>query len=211
MIKKKILLFILLIISSASFSQHCSIISDSSNIERYVIWVIPSKANNIYGLAIGPIGSEAFCYLPYTSYFHGINIQVIGQGCFQTFMIGRFDFNSFSDYEDSLGSTATITRAVHNGILVATFGTRTNQVNGILLSPWMSYNRKVNGLSFNFLWNLQSTLNGIAAGLVNMTAKTNGVQIGLYNRTRKLKGFQIGLWNVNDKRSLPLINWEFNR
>jgi hypothetical protein len=36
-----------------------------------------------------------------------------------------------------------------------------------------------------------------------------GVQIGLINKSKKLKGLQIGLWNVNQKRKLPLINWNF--
>jgi len=36
---------------------------------------------------------------------------------------------------------------------------------------------------------------------------THGVQIGLFNQTKKMKGVQIGLWNINEKRSLPFINW----
>lgn len=38
-----------------------------------------------------------------------------------------------------------------------------------------------------------------------------GVQIGLVNNAAKLRGFQIGLWNTNQKRSLPLFNWCFEK
>jgi hypothetical protein len=42
-----------------------------------------------------------------------------------------------------------------------------------------------------------------------MSRKTSGIQIGIYNKTLKLRGFQFGLWNVNERRSFPLINWNF--
>ena len=50
---------------------------------------------------------------------------------------------------------------------------------------------------------------GIAIGLVNHAAVVKGIQIGLINKTKKLRGFQFGLWNKNEKRSLPILNWNF--
>ena len=38
-----------------------------------------------------------------------------------------------------------------------------------------------------------------------------GLQIGVVNKSKNLRGIQIGIWNVNQKRRLPLINWNFKR
>jgi len=49
---------------------------------------------------------------------------------------------------------------------------------------------------------------GVSLGVANISYKEmTGVQIGLFNRTKKCRGLQIGLWNINEKRSLPFINW----
>jgi len=182
---------------------------------KYIIGFLPSRAKNLYGIAIGPIGSECICHLPYTRNSHGLNIQ-IGQGIYQTFWIGRWHLDSNDSDIDSShtayrvqNNEAPLKKVVHNGILLSVFGTFSDQVNGISSSLWMSTNRTVNGLSVNLLWNIQQKINGAVIGLVNTTLKTNGVQIGVYNRSVRLKGFQFGIWNVNEKRSLPLINWNF--
>ncbi|MFU8844655.1 MAG: LA_2272 family surface repeat-containing protein [Bacteroidales bacterium] len=46
-------------------------------------------------------------------------------------------------------------------------------------------------------------------GFVNYVADTRGIQIGLINKTRRLNGVQLGIWNQNEKRSLPIVNWNF--
>ncbi len=195
-----------------TFSQGDSLEFYKKTKNRYVIWVIPSESKNIYGIAVGPFGSEAICNRPYTKYTHGLNIQIPGQGFFQTFYINKMSITDFSEKEssDSTKSQETIPkRAIHNGLLISPFGTFTDQVNGVSISLWMSMGKKINGLSFNLLWNFYEQINGITIGFVNNTAVTNGIQIGLINKTIKLNGFQFGLWNKNEKRSLPLINWNF--
>lgn len=205
---------ILLILLSAtfSFSQNDSLEFDEKVKDRYGFWLIPSASKNIYGIAIGPVGSEAICNRPYTKYSHGLNLQIPGQGFFQTFYINTARFRGFNANEDpdSLNLQDTLPkRAIHNGLLISPLGTFTDQVNGISFSLWMSMGEKINGLSFNLLWNLYEQINGVTIGLVNHVALTKGIQIGLVNKTKKLKGFQFGLWNRNGKRSLPIINWNF--
>lgn len=202
------------IVCSAMFAtaQNEALGVDKRAKNRYVIWMIPSAASNIYGIAFGPLGSESVCNRPYTKYSHGLNIQFIGQGIFQAFYIKSINFDDFclSAGENSGFFSDTIPkRAIHNGILLSAFGTFTDQVNGISLSPWMSLGKKVNGVSFNLLWNLYETINGASIGLVNHAVVSNGVQIGLVNKAKTSRGFQFGLWNRNDKRSLPFINWSF--
>lgn len=55
----------------------------------------------------------------------------------------------------------------------------------------------------------QNRINGVSVGLVNHAADVRGLQIGLFNKTIELKGFQFGLWNMNEKRRLPIVNWDF--
>ena len=53
-------------------------------------------------------------------------------------------------------------------------------------------------------------MNGIGIAVIgNFDTEVNGTQIGLFNKANKLKGIQIGLWNTNEKRRLPIINWNF--
>jgi len=210
---KRIPIILLILISyTYSFSQSDSLKFDKKAKNHYAIWLIPSASKNIYGIAIGPIGSEAICNRPYTKYSYGLNLQIIGQGFLQTTYINKVKFKDFHTNEniDSLGLQDTLfKRAIHNGLLISPLGTFTDQVNGISFSLWMSMGKKINGLSFNLLWNLYEQINGVSIGLVNHTAITKGIQIGLVNKTKKLRGFQFGIWNKNEKRSLPIINWNF--
>ena len=210
---KVILLLILTSFSIASFSQQDSIKIDKHKTNRYIVWLIPSVATNIYGIAIGPCGSEAICKRPYTKFSHGINFQIIGQGFLQTFYINKgFLKNNYSienQHKIIAFHDTTIKRALHNGILLSPFGTFTDQINGISFSCWMSMGRKVNGISFNSFWNVYDQINGISIACVNNTIVLKGVQIGLFNSANKSRGFQFGLWNKNAKRSLPIMNWNF--
>jgi hypothetical protein len=212
--KKKLMIFLLLIVTALSHAQ-----SDTSRLakisrNRYAIALIPSGARNIYGIAIGPVGSEAFCNLAYTKYSHGLNLQIPGQGFFQVFYIKSYFFGKAEQTpdNDSLAFYDTLPlRAVHNGLIISPFGTFTPKVNGISLSLFMSMGRTVNGISINPLWNLYEKINGFTIGVVNTVSTMKGVQIGIFNKTANLHGVQIGLWNKNQKRSLPILNWNFKR
>jgi len=180
---------------------------------KYFIGFIPSKANNIFGIAIGPFGSEAICNKPYTKYSHGLNIQIPGQGILQIFYI--FDSPFKQAYATNLIEKeiiqidTSLKRVVHNGLIISPFGTFSDQVNGASISVGMSLGKIVNGISINLLWNLYYKINGLSIGVFNSSLDVKGVQIGIINKTVKLKGIQLGLWNKNKDRSLPLINWNF--
>lgn len=212
--KKYFVSVVLLSFLFCSFSQSDTIKVDKRKTNRYGAWLIPSAALNIYGIAVGLVGSEAICQRPYTKFSHGLNIQIIGQGFFQTFYIKKLNFNTLSSKDTiktGVFNESAPYRAIHNGLIVSPLGTFTDQVNGISLSLWMSMGAKINGLTANLLWNRYEQINGISLGLVNHSYSTNGLQIGLVNKTKKLHGFQIGLWNKNEKRTFPLINWNFRK
>ncbi len=198
--KKLLLFFLLIVVFKVSVGQKTT--------NRYGLWFIPSYANNIYGISIGILGSDVLCDKPYIQTSNGVNLQIIGQGIMQMFYIGNKSF-----INDFVTSTEYRSRrpVIHNGLLCSVFGTFTDEINGISISPFMSMNGKVNGVSANLLWNMNIKTNGCSIGIINHSAQTNGIQIGLFNRATRLNGLQIGLWNVNAKRSLPIINWSFNR
>jgi len=185
----------------------------SRNLNKYIIGFIPSKANNIFGIAIGPIGSEAICDKPYTKYSHGLNIQIPGQGILQVFYILNSPFKQAYKTEiienEFIMKDTSFKRVIHNGLLLSLLGTFSDQVNGVSISGWMSLGKNINGVSANLLWNLYYEINGLSIGVFNSSLVMQGVQIGFINKTIKLKGVQIGFWNRNEKRSLPLVNWNF--
>ena len=99
-----------------------------------------------------------------------------------------------------------------NGLVISGFGVagQSVQVNGVNLSGLFTFTAKTNGFSASLIFNITGISNGLSiSGLGNNSLQTNGLQIGLFNQCWKLRGVQIGLWNKNEKRSLPLINWNF--
>lgn len=208
----RFIVFVFLICTSVGlFSQADSTRIDKKKKDRYVARLIPSAAPNIFGIAIGLIGSETICNRPYTKKSHGLNIQIFGQGFLQIFYINKVKFKDLLKYDTAnINKPDTIPKkAVHNGVLVSLFGTFTDQVNGVSFSGWMSMGRKINGLSVNLLWNFYNKINGASIGVVNHAGITKGIQIGIVNKSVKLKGLQFGIWNKTERRSFPIINWGF--
>jgi hypothetical protein len=181
------------------------IINNCNYSPKRVLYFLPTKAPKSYGMGFGFFGSEIYCNLKCRRDSYGLGIQLIGQGLFQSFMINSFDFEKFVNQP----TRKRTTRTSHNGILIAAFGTYTEYLNGVSLSAWMSAGTEVNGLSFNLLWSIYQESNGIVIALVNHVNTGRGLQVGLNNKANNFRGIQIGLWNRNDKRSLPLINWNF--
>jgi hypothetical protein len=212
--KKKLIIILLLLITTISFAQNDTTRLANISRNRYAFALIPSAARNIYGIAIGPVGSEAICNLSHTRYSHGLNLQIPGQGLLQVFYIKIIpDYDEAEQTpDDSLAYHDTLPlRAVHNGLMLSPFGTFTPKVNGVSLSLFMSLGQTVSGVSINALWNLYANANGVVIGAVNTITTVKGVQIGIVNKSTNLHGVQFGLWNKNQKRSLPFINWNFKR
>jgi len=83
-------------------------------------------------------------------------------------------------------------------------------VNGLDINITGSLESKTNGLTISLVMNKHYISNGLTFALIgNHDTKCNGVQIGLINSAVDLKGLQIGLWNKNQKRNMPIINWNF--
>ena len=187
---------------------------------RPVFWVTPSIDTRINGLASGfIINSLKDVDSTLTTEINGLNIELIGVGFFLPLApTSPLYFEKASFYDDSKNVDSIVgkydfARYRINGVSISFggLGGHDINVNGVNLSVINTLTGKINGLSACILINVTGVANGVTiGGLINNTIQTNGLQIGLLNKTTKLRGFQIGLWNQNEKRSLPLINWNLN-
>lgn len=176
--------------------------------KAYGVRLLPSIVPQFYGLALGLVGSDAICNLPYTKTTNGINVQLFGTGFTALLNPTEFSYEAmFNEESGWMQNRNIMPKAVHNGLLISGFGTLTPVSNGIMLGGLSSAGNLMNGLSINGLQNKYTTANGICIALINQCYELNGIQIGLINRSTKLKGLQIGLWNINSKRKLPLLNF----
>ncbi|WP_194850429.1 LA_2272 family surface repeat-containing protein [Nonlabens antarcticus] len=107
--------------------------------------------------------------------------------------------------EDSVASVKI------NGLYLSTLSAISEPtiVNGMSVSG-INATLASNGLQIGGLINMSVKLQGVQiSGFRNTAIVARGLQIGLWNNAADLKGLQIGIWNSNQKRSLPLINWNF--
>lgn len=91
-----------------------------------------------------------------------------------------------------------------NGITITGLGLQSDALNGFSVGAYNGTN-KLNGVCIG-LFNETYSLKGTQIGFYNYSVTNSGVQVGVFNMS-KSKGFQIGLWNINNKRSMPFINW----
>jgi len=131
---------------------------------------------------------------------------------------GFMDHSQLNGFGISVFSVTTKTNGVSltgfynvskelNGLHVAALNnTATQKGNGLFIALSNRAGRQ-NGVQLG-AFNSTDYARGFTAGLSNTcTQEMTGLQIGFFNRTKKCRGLQIGLWNINEKRSLPFINW----
>jgi len=182
---------------------------------KSIVGFLPAINSRINGLALGLAIESLNDNDTSLTFVNGISIEIIGFGILLPLSPSSpvyLEKESFyeDDYNlDSIVNSYDSTNYKVNGLSISTFGIVGHdlKINGLNLSGFCTLTGKMNGLSVSLLINASDVVNGISLGLINTTIQSKGLQIGLYNQTKRLKGFQIGLWNVNEKRSLPLINW----
>jgi hypothetical protein len=69
---------------------------------------------------------------------------------------------------------------------------------------------KKKGVQLGLIKNFSINSKGLQLSSFNMSKDISGVQIGLINVAEKTHGFQFGLLNINEKRWMPIINWNFD-
>ena len=201
---------------------------DSISILRFT--PISQNINKVNGLAIGLGLDEAYESLgnqiiTKPKIINGLNLEInplaIVWICF-------YKPDRFSGKETSIVNGANISfggflkNTSHNGINLSIYNYG-RKMNGISFTFFGTYVESMNGFYFSCFGNSAnngtgvsiSALNdindfkGLQLGLINDSDKVKGLQLGLINKSKTGKNIQIGLWNKNQKRQLPIINWNF--
>jgi len=119
-----------------------------------------------------------------------------------------------------LSTAGFMGQVAHNGVAISAYHV-TYETNGLSITCLYNVSKTLNGLHISGIANSTEkgagilisaanygeTFTGLQLGIYNHSENFTGIQIGLFNRTKKLSGLQLGLWNINEKRSLPIINW----
>jgi hypothetical protein len=95
------------------------------------------------------------------------------------------------------------------GVQLSDLYSQAEEIAGVQLGAFNNTN-EIKGLQIGYIYSEAEEVKGVQLAYIYSKAEeVKGVQIGFVTKTTKLKGFQFGLWNVNEKRKLPLINFNF--
>lgn len=112
---------------------------------------------------------------------------------------------------NGIGISAYHHSMVTNGFTVNFYNNTSGKLNGLHISGFVNTSKSGSGVTISVIGNDSEKFYGIQAGGFNESTALKGLQIGVVNKSKNLRGLQIGLWNVNEKRKLPLINWNFKK
>jgi hypothetical protein len=204
-------LILLFAISISTYGQ------DAIEIKRRIIGTFHSKDKIYNGLSFGFASTMADDRNVKTN---GLRLEVPGIG-FLSFMGNGFpnakepfDLTNyrFSEVINGLNvSTGSWCNCNYNGLTIAAVGQYGKLGRGFSLAGGWNIIDKQNGLQIALIANSSYYMEGIQISAFNYINTGSGLQLGLFNESKNFKGIQIGLWNVNQKRKLPIINWNFKK
>ncbi|TGV03150.1 LA_2272 family surface repeat-containing protein [Flavivirga rizhaonensis] len=233
--KKLVCIITILLVNLNVTGQNDSIVNRKL---RFPIWTTHSKNTDIVGVSFGAFPTdyndkdkltrtfgvriEAFPLSPfyflaprtplstneiaYKKYMEGTGItqQIYGLN------ISTGTFEGIDSYGISLTGFMHYSRK-NNGIAMAGLTNSIERANGIIASFGGNEVYQGNGLMITTVWgNAAKHFSGIQISAENyILEKGRGLQIGVFNKAKNFRGLQLGLWNKNDKRSFPIINWQF--
>lgn len=231
--KNNVLIILLMLLTVQLFAQ-----GENQKL-RGPVWLVHSANTDIVGLSLGAYPTDFFRDGDLTRTY-GVRLEVFPLSPFY-FLVPRSPISySDEEYDIKMSgetsqqiygvnlSTGTfqeidayglsVTGFIHYsrknyGIAVAGVSNQIENANGLIIAPGGNGVYEGNGLMIAGIWgNGAMRFNGLQISAENeIFQKGSGVQIGLWNKAKSFKGVQIGLWNRNDKRSLPIINWQFKK
>jgi hypothetical protein len=160
--------------------------------------------------------------------YNGITIAIFGQNGVVNNGIAIAGFSNVMNTSNGIQlSILGNGSKIMNGIQIGAWGNYADKANGIQISESNSA-KHIKGMQiggFNSAKTLKGMqigvfnnpsfsdekFKGIQVGAGNYASEFKGIQIGIYNKSKKTNGIQIGLWNTNEKRSFPIINWNFKQ
>lgn len=209
---RQITTIIFLVIGLNLFGQDT--LSEQVDNKKYFAWFSPSKATHVYGFMFNFFPKFPDCdSIDIYPIIYGTEINLNPLGIFVPFVLVLHSTSPVihSPVTQKLDSIPFYRFKTVNGLQVGLINMEPTIVNGLDINVTGSFESKTNGLTFSLLMNKHHISNGLTFALIgNHDTKCNGVQIGLINSAVDLKGVQFGIWNKNQKRSMPIINWNFN-
>ena len=229
-----VLIIVIMLLSFNAFSQIDSTIERKF---RFPAWITHSKNTDIAGLSLGFFPTDYNDDKKLTRTY-GVRLEVFPLS-FVYFMAPKTPISySDDDYKSYMKGTTTqqiyglnlstgtfesidaygisITGFMHysrknNGIAIAGLTNSIERANGLVIGIGGNETYKANGIMISSVWgNNSKYFNGIQIAAENyILGKGRGIQIGVFNKAKNFRGIQLGLWNKNDRRSFPLINWQF--
>lgn len=207
--KKIIFILVLLLIVQNSFGQ------EKLFVKKSIVGTFHSSNKLINGLSFG-VGSTMSDYRNVKT--NGLRLEVPGIGIISFMGNGfpnatqPFELKNYKFSEVINGmnvSTGSWCKCNYNGLTIGLVGQYGKLGNGISLAGGWNIIDKQNGIQLAGITNRSYYMNGIQISAFNYAHDGVGVQIGIFNRSKNFKGIQLGLWNINQKRSFPIINWNF--
>jgi len=190
---------------------------------KYLIGTFYTQNTTINGISLG-----AFPQFNSKNRFvktNGIRLEIPGMGFLGFIGIGLRGSEVKDEIINGLNiSTGTLGNVQYNGLTIVGVSQNGVGIDGVAIAGLSSALNNMSGVQIAGLYNLAKTSKGVQVsfsntsefmkglqigGLNNANNEMVGVQIGIFNKSKKIKGIQIGLWNVNEKRQLPIVNWNF--
>jgi hypothetical protein len=174
---------------------------------KKVAWFIPpfyTKVDEINGLAAGFMAAPS--NVKDSLKINGLCVEVLPLGFF-VFMFGSLitsDSILFSKQPEPI-------LVKINGFNISLGGSvGDTEINGVYMGGVSTIVNTLRGVAITGVHSISHEMKGVCiSGLRNQSNKARGIQIALINYAKDFKGIQIGLWNKNQKRSLPIFNWNF--
>lgn len=198
-----------------------AVAQSTSRTKRFPVGTFHKKNQNINGLSVGLLtGYLHYDEAPANVRTNGIRLEALGMGIFSPLIPG----SPISDTEEqfrakmatpvfervnglNLSPAGTICDCMVNGISAGLVGQINRQVSGFSVSL-LNFSERHNGIQMAMA-NESYVMNGLQIGFSNTGYRARGLQIGMFNQSKNFKGVQLGLWNTNQKRKLPILNWNF--
>lgn len=188
---------------------------DAAALNKRIIGTFHTANIKYNGLSFGLVSTMADDRNVTTN---GLRLEVPGIGIISFMGNGfpnakePFDLANFKYSEVVNGlniSTGSWCNCNYNGWTFAAVGQYGKLGNGFSFAGGRNIIDQQNGVQMAIIANSSYYMDGVQISGFNYINTGSGLQIGLLNRSKHFKGIQIGLWNVNQKRKLPLINWNF--
>ncbi|HBF89279.1 MAG TPA: hypothetical protein DDX39_11620 [Bacteroidales bacterium] len=153
---------------------------------RYVLWLIPSRARRIHGVAIGLVNPCSNHDFQSELTINGISIEIMGQ---LPIIIKQLIYPQNSPI---CHSNYCKTNGIALGLSLGT-----GEMTGIGVGATLGHSYDVNGIFMSPILHVAQDANGLIAGLMTRVTNMTGFQVGVFTKNKILKGLQVGFFNRN--------------